>query len=115
MYFGIDKLVANSSSFAQQGVIMGTPAFLAPEQAGEGAEQVGPQSDVYALGAILYMMLTGRVPYEEETPLRTILKVIGTDMPPPVRALRPDVPGELERICMKCLSKRPAERFPSAR
>jgi serine/threonine protein kinase len=114
MDFGIVKFVGKPSSLTQQGVIVGTPAYMAPEQAGEALDQVGPLSDVYSLGAILYCMLTGRVPYDERTPLRTILKVIGPDLPPPLRSLRPDVPAELERICFKCLSKRPTDRYPSA-
>jgi serine/threonine protein kinase len=114
MDFGIAKFVGKSSSLTQQGVIMGTPAFMAPEQAGEALEQVGPCSDVYSLGAILYMLLTGRPPFDEGTTLRTILKVIGPDRAPGIRSLRPEVPAELERICMKCMAKQPAERYPSA-
>jgi serine/threonine protein kinase len=115
MDFGIVKFVGKPSSLTQQGVIVGTPAYMAPEQAGEAPDQVGPLSDVYSLGGILYSMLTSRVPYDGATPLQTILKVIGPDLPPPVCSLRPQVPVELERICMKCLSKRPADRYPSAR
>jgi serine/threonine protein kinase len=113
MDFGIAKFVGKSS-LTQQGVVMGTPAYMAPEQAGEGGEPVGPRSDVYALGAILYTALTGRVPYDEETPLRTILKVISPEMPPSVRRLQHRVPAELDRICMKCLAKKPVDRYPTA-
>jgi serine/threonine protein kinase len=115
MDFGIVKFLGQPSSLTQEGVIVGTPAYMAPEQAGEAPDQVGPLSDVYSLGGILYSMLTGRVPYDGATPLQTVLKVIGSEMPPPVCSLRPHVPVELERICMKCLSKRPADRYPSAR
>jgi serine/threonine protein kinase len=114
MDFGIAKFVGKTSSLTQQGVIMGTPAYMAPEQAGESPDQIGPHTDVYALGCILYTLLTGRVPFEESTALRTILKVIGPDLPPAVRALRPEVPESLERLCMKCLAKKPADRVASA-
>jgi serine/threonine protein kinase len=115
MDFGIAKFVGKSSGLTQEGAILGTPAYMPPEQAGEELAQVGPHSDVYALGAILYTLLTAKAPYEAETKLRTVLKVIGPEMPPPVRSLRPEVPAALERICMKCLNKRPADRFPTAR
>jgi serine/threonine protein kinase len=115
MDFGIAKFLGKSSSLTQQGAIVGTPAFMAPEQAGEKPDEVGPHSDVYSLGAILYSLLTSRLPYEEDTSLRTILKVIGPDMPPSIRSLRADVPRELERVCMKCLNKRPVDRFPTAK
>jgi serine/threonine protein kinase len=114
MDFGIAKFVGKSTSLTQQGVVVGTPAYMAPEQAGEGTDPVGPRSDVYALGAILYTALTGRLPFEEETPLRTILKVISPEMPPSVRSLRPRVPAHLDSICMKCLAKRAADRYPTA-
>jgi serine/threonine-protein kinase len=115
MDFGIAKFVGKASALTQQGAILGTPAYMPPEQAGEEFAQVGPHSDVYSLGAILYTLLTGKLPYEAETALRTILKVVGPEMPPPVRSLRPEVPATLERICMTCLNKQPADRYPTAR
>lgn len=115
MDFGIVKFVGKSSSLTQQGAVVGTPAYMAPEQAGDSAGEVGPHSDVYSLGAILYSMLTGRPPYEEETALRTILRVIGPDMPPSPRTLHGYIPVGLDDICMRCLSKMPADRFASAK
>jgi len=114
MDFGIAKYLGQSSSLTQQGTIMGTPAYMAPEQASEDIVPVGPHSDIYALGAILYMLLTGAPPYDGPTPLKTILKVLEPGPPRAPRELRPDAPAELERIVMKCMAKRPAGRFASA-
>jgi serine/threonine protein kinase len=114
MDFGIAKFLGRPSSLTQQGVIMGTPAFMPPEQADDDPAQVGPHSDIYSAGAILYNLLAGRPPYEHPNPLQTVLKVVSPEMPPPVRSLRPDVPKELDWLCMKCLSKRPADRYASA-
>jgi serine/threonine protein kinase len=116
MDFGIAKIASREKSAAvtQHGVVVGTPCYMAPEQASDGTEPVGPASDVYSLGAILYAMLTGRPPFEEKTALNTILKVISPEPPTPVSSLRPDVPPGLEEICMKCLAKKPSERYESA-
>jgi serine/threonine protein kinase len=114
MDFGIAKFVGKPSSLTQHGSVMGTPAFMPPEQAGEDISLVGPHSDVYSLGAILYTLLTGKVPFEASTALRTILRVISDDPPVPVRKLRPEVPVELERICMTSMAKGSADRQPSA-
>ncbi len=114
MDFGIAKVLGKSSTMTQQGVVMGTPAFMSPEQAGDEPDRVGPHSDVYSLGAILYMMLAGRAPFDEGTTLRTILKVISAEMPVSIRSIRPQIPEELERICLKCLQKKPEERHKTA-
>jgi serine/threonine protein kinase len=114
MDFGIAKQAGRLAGLTPFGVIMGTPAYMAPEQAGESPNQVGPQSDVYSLGAILYTMLTRRPPFDDENPLRTVLKVVGPDMPRPIRSIEPLVPERLERICAKCMAKAPAERYPDA-
>jgi serine/threonine protein kinase len=114
MDFGIAKVAGRPGSLTQQGVIIGTPGYIPPEQAGEDSLPVGPHSDVYSLGAILYALLSGRPPYEDRNPLRVLLKVVAPEMPAPLRSLRPDVPVALERICTKCLQKRPADRYASA-
>jgi serine/threonine protein kinase len=88
---------------------------MPPEQAGEETAEPGPYSDVYSLGAILYTLLTGRPPFDEGSVLHTLLKVRSPDPPPPVHDFRPEVPPELEQFCLRCLSKRPADRPATAR
>jgi serine/threonine protein kinase len=114
MDFGIAKFTGKASNLTQQGVIMGTPAYMPPEQAGEDLGPIGPYSDVYSLGAIFYTLLTGHLPFDEGSAVLTLLKVVSPTPPPRVREFRPDVPARLEQICMKCLAKAPADRYPTA-
>jgi hypothetical protein len=114
MDFGLAKVMGKSASTTLPGAVIGTPAYMAPEQAGEEPHKIGPCSDVYSLGAILYTLLTGKVPFDEGTALQTILRVITPEPPPTVRSLRPEVPARLEHICMKCLEKDPKKRYPTA-
>jgi serine/threonine-protein kinase len=112
--FGLAKLLAPGEAVqTQTGNVLGTPSYMAPEQAQGLSKAVGPAADVYALGAILYEMLTGRPPFKAETPLATILQVRLVEPVPPSR-LQPQLPRDLNTICLKCLAKEPARRYGSA-
>jgi serine/threonine protein kinase/ligand-binding sensor domain-containing protein len=109
--FGIAKLVAGTAQFTATGAIVGTPAYMSPEQG--LAETVDHRSDIYSLGVVLYEMVTGRVPYEAETPLAVLLKHVNDPLPPP-RQIKPDLPGAVERVILKAVAKSPADRFQTA-
>jgi hypothetical protein len=111
--FGLAKRLDGALPTTVSGAILGTPSYMAPEQAGGRNKEVGPATDVYALGALLYECLTGRPPFKAATPLETMLQVLA-DEPERPRVLNPAMDVDLEVICLKCLEKEPVKRYESA-
>lgn len=110
--FGLAKRVEEDSNLTHSGFIVGTPAYMAPEQA-QGHRRLNTTGDVYSLGAILYQLLTGQPPFAGSTVLQTLRQVLEQEPVRP-RRLNPDAPRDLETICLKCLHKDPARRYGSA-
>jgi serine/threonine-protein kinase len=110
--FGLAKHVSSQSQLTMAGSIVGTPSYMSPEQAAGKIEEIGPWSDLYSIGAILYELVTGRPPFRAATPFETVRQVLDTEPVSP-RQLNPAVPRDLETICLKCLQKERGRRYSS--
>ncbi|MEO8268827.1 MAG: serine/threonine-protein kinase, partial [Aureliella sp.] len=111
--FGVAKRLEGNSDLTRSGQILGTPAYMPPEQAACKLDQIGPTTDVYSLGAILYAMLTGRPPFDSVSPVDTLMQVLEGEPILPCKR-QSGIPRGLESICMKCLEKKPANRYSTA-
>jgi WD40 repeat protein/serine/threonine protein kinase/Flp pilus assembly protein TadD len=109
--FGLARTA--ESGLSVTGEVMGTPGYMPPEQARGDLSLIGPASDVYSLGAVLYCLLTGRPPFQAASPIETMRQALELEPVPP-RQLNPGVPRDLETVCLRCLQKEPHRRYPSA-
>jgi serine/threonine protein kinase len=111
--FGLAQTIEGGQTMTQSGYLSGTPGYMAPEQAGGKRAQVGPATDIYALGVVLYQLVTGHLPFQADSTLE-LLRAVTTDEPSRPRRLQPRLPRDLEAITLHCLEKEPSRRYRTA-
>jgi serine/threonine protein kinase len=111
--FGLARIDEGDSILTRTGLILGTPSFMPPEQASGKVRNIGAHSDVYSIGATLYCLMTGQAAFQGASPLETLNMVLNEPAKEP-RRIVPSIPRDLQTICMKCLEKKPQDRYPSA-
>jgi serine/threonine protein kinase len=111
--FGVAEWIDDLDARRIHGGLVGTPRYMSPEQAKGPGEEIGPAADIYSLGVILYEMLTGRAPFVSSSAVDVMRQVV-SDPPVPPRQLRPELPRDLEAVCLRCLEKDPRRRYPTA-
>jgi serine/threonine protein kinase len=111
--FGLARIDEGDSILTRTGLILGTPSFMPPEQASGKVRNIGAHSDVYSIGATLYCLMTGQAAFQGASPLETLNMVLNEPAKEP-RSIVPSIPKDLQTICMKCLEKKPQDRYPSA-
>ena len=112
--FGLSKVLDSQTELTGTGQLLGTPAYMSPEQVSGVSSRIGPLTDVYSLGAILYELTTGQVPFRAESTIQ-MLDQVSSETPSPLRLVNPHIDADIETICLKCLEKDPADRYASAR
>src|SRR5262249_26011680 len=111
--FGLAKCLDSGAGLTQEGQVLGTPSYMAPEQARGQTDHIGPAVDIYALGALLYNVLTGRPPFAAAAAWDTLRQVVMQEPAAPRRFV-PSIPRDLETICLKCLKKEAGQRYANA-
>jgi hypothetical protein len=111
--FGLAQTLEDGQTMTQSGILVGTPGYMAPEQASGKRALVGPATDIYALGVVLYQLLTGQLPFQANSTLE-LLRAVVSEEPPRPRRLQPRLPRDLEAITLHCLEKEPGQRYPTA-
>lgn len=111
--FGLSKNLDEDSHLTRTGMLMGTPDYMAPEQIPDSGETVNAAADIYALGTMLYEMLSGRHPFQADS-ITAKIKMLRDNEPPALRHLRPEIPKDLETICLRCMCKKPQQRYATA-